>query len=166
MDSPLWAGVDAAAAEYALGVFHPPLLDHILHIQPHGAGRGAPTAAGAPVPISEEAERRPPEEIPYLPADDHDHCDRAEVMTEATSSSGYGEYGDKGDLGIEYGVCSLFRDRDAMIGVIKWVDGCKPSGGVDCKDEGGKEQKEYQIFEPVQPAVVGPSIINLNIDLL
>jgi len=53
-----------------------------------------------------------------------------------------------------------------MIGIIKGVDLCKPSRGVDREDEGDKEQKEYDVFEPVQPEIVGSFIINLKVDLL
>ena len=93
-DRPFWAGVHKAATEYALGVFHPLLPDHIVHIQPHRAACRAPFAVGAEAPISRESERWPADEIPDLPCDDHDHRDRAEIMTEAASPGRYGEYGD------------------------------------------------------------------------
>jgi hypothetical protein len=37
---------------------------------------------------------------------------------------------------------------------------------VDREDEGGEEEKEYHVFEPVQPEIVGSFIINLKVDLL
>jgi hypothetical protein len=49
--------------------------------------------------------------------------DWAEIMTEATSACKHGEYCNKKDLKIEYAVCSLFGDRDPLIGVIEKING-------------------------------------------
>lgn len=61
--------------------------------------------------------------ISNLPADNRNHRDWTEIMTEATSSGKHGEYSDKKDLHIQYAVCSLFGDRDSMIGVIEKING-------------------------------------------